>query len=95
MTRLKGKLEDQRTPKDTLHFLKVNKINFDDSDKGKNKIAFDNLTPLYPNERIKLEVETSKIEKKPDNTARLIDLVSPIGKGQRSLIVSPPRAGKQ
>ena len=52
------------------------------------------LTPLYPNERIKLEVETSKIEKKPDNTARLIDLVSPIGKGQRSLIVSPPRAGK-
>ena len=52
------------------------------------------LTPLYPNKRIKLEVETTKIEKKPDNTARLIDLVSPIGKGQRSLIVSPPRAGK-
>ena len=74
--------------------LKVNKINFDDPEKGKNKIAFDNLTPLYPNERIKLEVETSKVEKKPDNTARLIDLVSPIGKGQRSLIVSPPRAGK-
>ena len=72
----------------------MNKINFDDSEKGKNKIAFDNLTPLYPNERIKLEVETTKIEKKPDNTARLIDLVSPIGKGQRSLIVSPPRAGK-
>ena len=46
------------------------------------------------NERIKLEVETTKVEKKPDNTARLIDLVSPIGKGQRSLIVSPPRAGK-
>ena len=73
---------------------KVNKINFDDPEKGKNKIAFDNLTPLYPNERIKLEVETTKVEKKPDNTARLIDLVSPIGKGQRSLIVSPPRAGK-
>ena len=86
-----------RGPKDVERYfalLKVNKINFDDSDKGKNKIAFDNLTPLYPNERIKLEVETSKIEKKPDNTARLIDLVSPIGKGQRSLIVSPPRAGK-
>ena len=48
--------------------------------KGKNKIAFDNLTPLYPNERIKLEVETTKIEKKPDNTARLIDLVSPVGR---------------
>ena len=86
-----------RGPKDAERYfalLKVNKINFDDTDKGRNKIAFDNLTPLYPNERIKLEVETAKIEKKPDNTARLIDLVSPIGKGQRSLIVSPPRAGK-
>ena len=86
-----------RGPKDAERYfalLKVNKINFDESDKGKNKIAFDNLTPLYPNERIKLEVETAKVEKKPDNTARLIDLVSPIGKGQRSLIVSPPRAGK-
>ncbi len=86
-----------RGPKDAERYfalLKVNKINFDDPDKVKNKIAFDNLTPLYPNERIKLEVETSKLEKKPDNTARLIDLVSPIGKGQRSLIVSPPRAGK-
>ncbi len=86
-----------RGPKDAERYfalLKVNKINFDDTDKVKNKIAFDNLTPLYPNERIKLEVETTKVEKKPDNTARLIDLVSPIGKGQRSLIVSPPRAGK-
>ena len=86
-----------RGPKDAERYfalLKVNKINFDEPDKGKNKIAFDNLTPLYPNERIKLEVETLKVEKKPDNTARLIDLVSPIGKGQRSLIVSPPRAGK-
>jgi len=86
-----------RGPKDAERYfalLKVNKINFDNPDKVKNKIAFDNLTPLYPNERIKLEVETTKVEKKPDNTARLIDLVSPIGKGQRSLIVSPPRAGK-
>ena len=86
-----------RGPKDAERYfalLKVNNINFDSPDKVKNKIAFDNLTPLYPNERIKLEVETAKIEKKPDNTARLIDLVSPIGKGQRSLIVSPPGAGK-
>ena len=86
-----------RGPKDAERYfalLKVNKINFDNPEQGKNKIAFDNLTPLYPNERIKLEVETTKVEKKPDNTARLIDLVSPIGKGQRSLIVSPPRAGK-
>ena len=86
-----------RGPKDAERYfalLKVNKINFDDPEKVKNKIAFDNLTPLYPNERIRLEVEATKLEKKPDNTARLIDLVSPIGKGQRSLIVSPPRAGK-
>ena len=86
-----------RGPKDAERYfalLKVNNINFDNPDKVKNKIAFDNLTPLYPNERIKLEVESTKVEKKPDNTARLIDLVSPIGKGQRSLIVSPPRAGK-
>ena len=86
-----------RGPKDAERYfalLKVNNINFDNKKKKKNKIAFDNLTPLYPNERIKLEVESVKVEKKPDNTARLIDLVSPIGKGQRSLIVSPPRAGK-
>ena len=86
-----------RGPKDAERYfalLKVNKINFDEPEKVKNKIAFDNLTPLYPNERIKLEIESTKIEKKPDNTARLIDLVSPIGKGQRALIVSPPRAGK-
>ncbi len=86
-----------RAPKDAERYfalLKVNKINFDEPEKVKNKIAFDNLTPLYPNQRIKLETEKTKIEKKSDNTARLIDLVSPIGKGQRSLIVSPPRAGK-
>ena len=86
-----------RGPKDAERYfalLKVNKINYEDPEKVRNKIAFDNLTPLYPNERIKLEVESTKVEKKPDNTARLIDLVSPIGKGQRALIVSPPRAGK-
>ena len=86
-----------RGPKDAERYfalLKVNKINYEDPEKVKNKIAFENLTPLYPNERIKLETENNKIEKKPDNTARLIDLVSPIGKGQRALIVSPPRAGK-
>ena len=86
-----------RAPKDAERYfalLKVNQINFEEPEKGRNKIAFDNLTPLYPNERIKLEIETDKIEKRPDNTARLIDLVSPVGKGQRALIVSPPRAGK-
>ena len=86
-----------RSPKDAERYfalLQVNNINFEAPEKGRNKIAFDNLTPLYPNERITLEVESEKVEKKPDNTARLIDLVSPIGKGQRALIVSPPRAGK-
>ena len=86
-----------RSPKDAERYFalfQVNKINCEEPEKGRNKIAFDNLTPLYPNERITLEIEAEKIEKKPDNTARLIDLVSPIGKGQRALIVSPPRAGK-
>ena len=74
--------------------LKVNQINFENPEKGRNKIAFDNLTPLYPNKQLKMEIEKNETEKKPDQTARLIDLVSPIGKGQRSLIISPPKAGK-
>ena len=86
-----------RAPKDAERYfalLKVNQINFENPDKGRNKIAFDNLTPLYPNEQLKMEIEKNETEKKPDQTARLIDLVSPIGKGQRSLIISPPKAGK-
>ncbi len=86
-----------RAPKDSERYfalLKVNQINFEDPDKGRNKIAFDNLTPLYPNQQLTMEVEKNTTEKKPDQTARLIDLVSPIGKGQRSLIISPPKAGK-
>ena len=86
-----------RAPKDQERYfalLKVDKINFDNPDKARNKIAFENLTPLYPDSQLKMEVETTKVEKKPDQTARLIDLVSPIGKGQRSLIISPPKAGK-
>lgn len=86
-----------RAPKEQERYfalLKVNKINFEDPEKTKNKINFDNLTPLYPQEKLKLEVENTKIEKKADVTTRLIDLIAPIGKGQRSLIVSPPRTGK-
>jgi len=86
-----------RAPKDAERYfalLKVNEINFENPEKGRNKIAFDNLTPLYPNQQLKMEVEKNVTEKKPDQTARLIDLVSPIGKGQRSLIISPPKAGK-
>ena len=86
-----------RAPKDAERYfalLKVNKINFDEPEKGKNKIAFDNLTPLYPDKQLVMEVEVLKTEKKQDLTPRLIDLVSPIGKGQRSIIISPPKAGK-
>jgi len=86
-----------RAPKDQERYfalLKVNKINFEDPEKIKHKINFDNLTPLYPDEKIKLEVESNRVEKNPDLTSRVIDLVAPIGKGQRALIVSPPRAGK-
>jgi transcription termination factor Rho len=71
--------------------LKVNTINFEDPEKIRHKVHFDNLTPLYPNERFKMELEvpTSK-----DLSSRVIDLVAPLGKGQRGLIVAPPRTGK-
>ncbi|WP_374642982.1 transcription termination factor Rho [Tabrizicola sp.] len=71
--------------------VKATKINFDDPEKAKHKVHFDNLTPLYPDERLKMEVEDPTIK---DRSARIIDLVSPIGKGQRGLIVAPPRTGK-
>ena len=86
-----------RAPKEGERYfalLQVSKINYEDTDKSRHKIAFDNLTPLYPNNQLVMEVESNKTEKKPDLTSRLIDLVSPIGKGQRSLIISPPKAGK-
>jgi transcription termination factor Rho len=86
-----------RAPKEGERYfalLEVSKINFEEPEKARHKIAFDNLTPLYPDQQMVMEVETTKIEKKPDLTPRLIDLVSPIGKGQRSIIISPPKAGK-
>jgi transcription termination factor Rho len=86
-----------RAPKEGERYfalLQVSKINLEDPEKSRHKIAFDNLTPLYPNKQIVMEVETTTTEKKPNLTPRLIDLVSPIGKGQRSLIISPPKAGK-
>ena len=86
-----------RAPKEGERYfalLQVSKINFEEPEKARHKIAFDNLTPLYPDKQLVMEVETVKIEKKPDLTPRLIDLVSPIGKGQRSIIISPPKAGK-
>ncbi len=86
-----------RAPKEGERYfalLQVSKINFEEPEKTRHKIAFDNLTPLYPDKQLVMEVETPKIDKKLDLTPRLIDLVSPIGKGQRSIIISPPKAGK-
>ncbi|WP_291826088.1 transcription termination factor Rho, partial [Bosea sp. (in: a-proteobacteria)] len=83
-----------RSPKDGERYfalLKVNTINFEDPERIKHKINFDNLTPLYPDERLRLEVAEPV---KKDFSARVIDIVAPIGKGQRALIVAPPRTGK-
>ncbi len=83
-----------RSPKDGERYfalLKVNEINFDPPEKARHRINFDNLTPLYPDEKIKLEVEDPTIK---DLTPRVIDLTAPLGKGQRALIVAPPRTGK-
>ncbi|OLP42914.1 transcription termination factor Rho [Rhizobium oryziradicis] len=71
--------------------LKVNTINFEDPEKIRHKVHFDNLTPLYPNERFKMELENPTTK---DLSARVIDLIAPLGKGQRGLIVAPPRTGK-
>ena len=83
-----------KAPEDTERYFgmtKVEKINFEDPERARHKVAFENLTPLYPDERLIMELDdpTSK-----DRSARIIDLVAPIGKGQRSLIVAPPRTGK-
>jgi transcription termination factor Rho len=81
-------------PKDNEKYFcmtKVTRINFDDPEKAKHKVHFDNLTPLYPDERFKMEVDDPTVK---DRSARIIDLVAPIGKGQRGLIVAPPRTGK-
>jgi transcription termination factor Rho len=83
-----------RSPKDGERYfalLKVNLINFEDPDKVRHRINFDNLTPLYPEEKINLELDDPT---KKDLTSRIIDLITPLGKGQRALIVAPPRTGK-
>jgi len=83
-----------RSPKEGERYfalLKVNSINFEDPEKVRHKVPFDNLTPLYPDERLKLEIEDPT---RKDLSSRIIDLVAPIGKGQRALVVAPPRTGK-
>jgi len=83
-----------RAPKDSERYFamtKLNKVNFEDADKLRHRINFDNLTPLYPNKKLKLEVEDPTKKK---FTQRIIEIVAPLGKGQRALIVAPPRTGK-
>ncbi|WP_394262090.1 transcription termination factor Rho [Moraxella boevrei] len=83
-----------RPPKDSERYfalLKVNEINFDTPDRSRHKLIFENLTPLFPTEQLKLELGNGTTE---DLTGRIIDLIAPIGKGQRSIIVAPPKAGK-
>jgi transcription termination factor Rho len=83
-----------RSPKDGERYfalLKVNTINFEDPEKGRHKINFDNLTPLYPDQRLEMEIGDPT---RKDFSSRVIDIVSPLGKGQRGLIVAPPRTGK-
>lgn len=88
---ISGKIRPPKESERYFALLKVDQINFEEPGTSKNKILFENLTPLFANERLKLEQGTGSTE---DLTARVIELVSPIGKGQRGLIVSPPKAGK-
>ena len=83
-----------RSPKDGERYfalLKVNTINFESPDKARHKVHFDNLTPLYPDEKLEMEVDDPTLK---DKSSRVIDIVAPLGKGQRGLIVAPPRTGK-
>ncbi|HWP94732.1 MAG TPA: transcription termination factor Rho [Gammaproteobacteria bacterium] len=86
-----GKIRPPKEGERYFALLKVDHINFDPPETAKNKVLFENLTPLHPDKRLKLELGNGSTE---DITARIIDLVAPIGKGQRGLIVSPPKAGK-
>ncbi|OYK89605.1 transcription termination factor Rho [Coxiella burnetii] len=86
-----GKIRPPKESERYFALLQVNEINLEKPEASKGKILFENLTPLFPNEQIRMETGNGSTE---DITARIIDLISPIGKGQRGLIVSPPKAGK-
>lgn len=88
---VEGEIRGPKEGERYFALLKVNMVNFEDPDKVKHKVHFDNLTPLYPDERLEMEI---KDPTKKDYSGRVIDLVAPIGKGQRGLIVAPPRTGK-
>ena len=86
-----GKIRPPKEGERYFALLKVSEINFEPPENAKNKVLFENLTPLHPTERLQLEIGNGSTE---DITPRVIDLTAPIGKGQRGLIVSPPKAGK-
>ncbi len=88
---VEGQIRSPRDGERYFALLKVNRINFDEPERVRQRINFDNLTPLYPEEKLELEFDDST---KRDVTTRVIELITPLGKGQRALIVSPPRAGK-
>jgi len=88
---VEGSIRSPREGERYFALLKVSKINFEDPEKTRHKVHFDNLTPLYPDERLKMEALDPT---KKDYSSRVIDIVAPIGKGQRALIVAPPRTGK-
>ncbi len=88
---VEGQIRSPRDGERYFALLKVNGINFDEPDRLRQRINFDNLTPLYPEEKLTLEFDDST---RKDLTTRVIDLITPLGKGQRAIIVSPPRAGK-
>ena len=88
---ISGKIRPPKEGERYFALLKVNEINFDKPESSRNKILFENLTPLFPDQRLVLEAGNGSSE---DLTGRVIDLISPIGKGQRGLIVAPPKAGK-
>lgn len=89
-----GELRAPKTNERYFALEKVSLINFEDPERARHKINFDNLTPLYPDQRLKLEVTHTDPKKAKDLSMRIADLVSPMGKGQRALIVAPPRTGK-
>ncbi|MGJ8612384.1 MAG: transcription termination factor Rho [Octadecabacter sp.] len=88
---VEGVIQEPAETERYFALTKVEKINFESPDRAKHKVAFENLTPLYPDERLNMETADPTMK---DRSARIIDLVAPIGKGQRSLIVAPPRTGK-
>ncbi len=88
---LEGVIKAPKEGEKYFGLVTVARINYEDPEKARHKVNFDNLTPLYPDERLKMEIDDPTIK---DKSARVIDLVAPIGKGQRGLIVAPPRTGK-